>query len=122
MVPAAPLDQLAEPPLTISSVADSLDNAEVEVSTGKLPVKSRSLRGLIDTARDNIRYLSAKWEHQLLQNMDELKESLKDKLSEQDYLALAAKMETFLKHPLRKQMGRIRCISRSLDETNRYLD
>jgi hypothetical protein len=77
--------------------------------------------GLLDTARNTLRYLEGSWQYQIFNNLDELKNVLVKNLSPAELAEFEKILELTVKNPLRRQIGRVRAISRSLDEINRYL-
>ena len=73
--------------------------------------------GLVSTMRSTTQYLEGSWQYQIFNNLDELKQFVPED-KQQQFVDL---LETMVKKPLRRQIGRLGSIKRSLDELNRYL-
>jgi hypothetical protein len=94
---------------------ESLDPSKFSVSS------DHPIRGLLATVKQAIQHLNGSWQFQIFNNLDELRYSLEGKLSEADLQKFVENMETLVKKPLRRQMGRIRLIDRTIGEFFRYL-
>lgn len=79
------------------------------------------LHGLLATLKTNVQHLEGSWQYQVFNNLDEFRESLRGKVSDTDLAKLSEELELLAKKPLRRQMGRIKAIARSIDELYRYL-
>lgn len=79
------------------------------------------VHGLLATMQTNTQHLEGSWQFQVFNNIDEFRESLRSKFPEADFAQLTDELELLVKKPLRRQMGRIKAISRSIDELYRYL-
>ena len=81
----------------------------------------QAVHGLIETTQLTLRHINGTWEYQLLNNLDEIRASLKQALPEAEQKQVEYLIETAVKAPLRRQMGRLRAVSRSLEEIQRHL-
>lgn len=79
------------------------------------------IHGLLATLKTNVQHLEGSWQFQVFNNLDEFREGLRGKVSETDLARLTEELELLVKKPLRRQMGRIKAIARSIDELYRYL-
>jgi hypothetical protein len=75
------------------------------------------IHGLVRTMRSTVQYLEGSWQFQIFNNLDELKQYVPLD-QQQQFVEL---LETMVKKPLRRQIGRLSSIKRSLDELTRYL-
>lgn len=77
--------------------------------------------GLIATMRTTLQYLEGSWQYQIFNNLDELRQSLKGKIPDQELQQFIDLLELSVKKPLRRQIGRLQSLKRSIDELSRYL-
>ena len=75
--------------------------------------------GILNTALQTLGIVGGKFQYQFLENADELLHYLKERCSPDDYQQIAACFELLLKQPIRRALGRIRCVTRSLEEVKR---
>lgn len=79
------------------------------------------IHGLAETMRSSVHHLNGSWQFQIFNNLDEVCNILQEQLSEQELQKFKEALEILVKKPLRRQMGRIRNVSRTIDEFRRYL-
>ncbi len=97
-------------------------NPDVQKSLEKIKSDSEHpLHGLLATMKASVDQLDGSWQFQIFNNIDEISSCLRNKLSEKELEEFIGKLESFVKKPLRRQMGRIKAISRSIGELYRYL-
>lgn len=75
--------------------------------------------GILNTSLQTLGMVGGKFQYQFLENADDLLRFLKERCSAEDYQQVAACMETLMKQPLRRALGRIRCVICSLEEVKR---
>lgn len=97
------------------------NNTEAGVSTGNQPDPAILLRGLLNTIQSTLEHINGSWEFQLLNNADALTAELRDLLSEEELHKFRQSLDVLIKKPLRRQMGRVRAVARSLEEVKRYI-
>lgn len=79
------------------------------------------IHGLTETMRSSVQHLNGSWQYQIFNNLDEACQLLQESLSPQELQKFKEALEILVKKPLRRQMGRIKNISRTVDEFRRYL-
>lgn len=79
-------------------------------------------RGILDTQLDTLGQIGGKFQYQILENADEMLCALQKELPPERYKEVAAIVEMMLKQPLRRTIGRIRCVARSLEEIKRHME
>lgn len=90
----------------------------MELSTGNFKPEL----GVLKTSLQTLGHVGAKFQFQLLENLDEVLNLLKEKLSPEDYHRIETSMELMLKQPLRRTLGRVRNVVRSLEEIKRSFE
>jgi hypothetical protein len=106
-----PTNELTEPQRTPGFPLEAVSTVKIE-----------QVAGLIETSLQSIDRVSGAWEYQILNNVDEAVDSLRGKVPEDRIKTLRDLVEAMIKQPLRRQMGRIRCVHRSLQEVKRVLN
>lgn len=77
--------------------------------------------GLLETMQFTLGFLKGHWQYQVLGNLDELRIFLEGKLPPDQLAEFVRLMEQLVKNPFRRQIGRLKSISRSAEELSRYL-
>lgn len=104
-----------EPVSTGVSKANGSANCET-ISTGNFKAEI----GLLNTSLQTLGFLGNKFQHQLLENSDEVLNYLQVRCSPETYQEIAGCFEILMKQPIRRALGRIRCVARSLEEIKRH--
>lgn len=76
--------------------------------------------GLLNTSLQTLGILGSKLGNQFLDNIDDVLNHLRRNCSDEDFQHIAGCFELLLRQPLRRALGRIRCVSRSLEEIKRH--
>lgn len=98
-------------------------SSEPEKAVVDQPVSTGNFQAdlsLLNTSLQTLGILNSKLNHQFFENIDDLLINLRQNCSDENYQQIAGCFEVLLRQPLRRALGRIRCVSRSLEEIKRH--